>query len=332
MKTLKGQRLHESDYADVERQLRELFYDLVFRPVVDLLAPHSRQAKDAGRAMKREMRNAMFDPIVAAINSGAVQYANDEFSGEFSAPVSRALRAYGARFNRTTKTFAVLPQQLPVEVLEAAAEYARVARGLHADLQERLDQIERGLRRSVDEKPVKAAKTISKMDKKFDRAYGDALGTEGLSDHARAALDRKYSDSLKPYITKFSNEMIGDLRAAVRANAETGYRFDTLVSRIEGRYGVSASKAEFLARNETALFTAQHRRQRFGDAGVRSYVWRTAGDAEVREAHKHLNGRTFEYSRPPVVDEATGRRANPGEDYNCRCSDEPVIEGVLTNA
>lgn len=328
MKTLRAQRLRESDYEDVQRQLGELFYALLFKPLVDLLAPHSRQVKSA----VKEMRNAAYDSVVSAIRSGQIQYVNGEFSGEFNAQISSALRKYGAKWDRATKTFSALPQQLPVEVLEAAAESDRMARLLHDTLMARLDGIERGLAGNVEANPVKANKTISKMDRNFNGAYSDALGTEGLSKAAKERLDKKYADSLKPYITDFSSNMVKEIRAMVRANAETGYRFDSLVGRIQGRYDVSQSKAEFLARNETSLFTAEHRRQRFGDVGIKSYIWRTAGDTEVRKDHAHLNGRQFDYANPPVVDEATGRRANPGQDYNCRCLDEPVMEEVLTNA
>lgn len=320
MKTLRGQRLTEQDYADVARQLRELLYDLLFRPIVELLAPRNEQVRRA----VGDLRNAKSDPVVAAINSGRIQYVDGIFSGDFDARISSVLRSYGARFNKVTRTFAALPEQLPAEVVEVAEEKAQADKKLHDRLMDRLNGIQHSFEALVDARPVDARKTIAMMDRKFDRSYGDALGTEGLSKEAKARLDRRYADSLKPYIKKFTGEMIHELRGIVKANAEQGYRFDSLVKRLENRFDVSKSKAEFLARNETSIFTARHRQARFGDAGVTSYVWRTAGDAEVRKDHAHLNGRSFEYAKPPVVDEATGRRANPGEDYNCLPGDSPI--------
>ena len=55
------------------------------------------------------------------------------------------------------------------------------------------------------------------------------------------------------------------------------------------------------------------------DAGVEEYIWSTSGDSRVRESHKKLNGKRFRWDDPPVVDEKTGRRCHPGEDYECRC-------------
>lgn len=331
-KLVQRQTIHPNDYADVEAQLREIFFKILFEPVIKLLAPRNAQVKKAVKELKNTKGrwNDKADPIVAGINSGKIQYVDGVFSGDFDASTSRALRSYGASWNKRLKTFTILPEALPDEVVAVAYERASWDQKLHARLMEIFNYMQETLATKIDEYPIRSAKVISRMDGKFDKSYGDALGTEGLSEHAKKILDKRYSNNLKPYIKKFSDEMILDLRKMVRANAETGYRFDNLIKRIEGRYDVTQSKAEFLARNETARFTAEHRQQRFGDVGITKYIWRTAGDSEVREDHKHLNGREFEYANPPVVDHATGRKANPGKDYNCRCIDEPVLPSILT--
>ena len=333
MKTIRGQVLRESDYADIEKQLKELFRALIFKPMIDLLAPHSAQVKAAAKGLRNsaERRNAAFDPIVAGINSGRIQYVGEAFTGIFSAAISRALRGYGAKFNKATKAFTALPQQLPVEVLEAAKAYADAAKAVHDRLDAQLAAAQKALE-SDAAIHIDGSKTIKGMDKSFDDRFGDALGTEGLSDAAKAALARRYEDSVRPYVKEFTDKMILELRGIVADNARAGHRFDRLVDGIQGRYDVSQSKAAFLARNETARFVAEHRRQRFGDAGVTSYVWSTSKDSRVREDHKKLDGRTFEYAHPPVVDEATGRRANPGGDFLCRCVDSPILPVVLVNA
>ncbi len=71
---------------------------------------------------------------------------------------------------------------------------------------------------------------------------------------------------------------------------------------------------------------SEFRRLNFSEAGVTRYIWRTAKDRRVRDAHAHLDGKTFFYSDPPIVDPATGRRRNPGMDYGCRCFDQPLLD------
>lgn len=328
MKLLKPQKLHESDYSNVEEQLRAIFYELIFNPIVSLLAPHNAQVKSAAR----ELRNAVVAPVVAAIRSGKIQYVNDTFSGNFNAEISKALRSYGANYNKLQGTFTIVPQDLPMEVLAAVNEYAKAAEDLHDDLAKVLKNLEHGLGDAVNKKMVDATVVVGKMEKGFNKVYGEAIGREELSDRAKRELSKDYSDNMKLWIKKFSRETIQELRGTVEENAAAGYRFDHLIDKIQNRYDVSKTKASFLARQETALFVSKHREQRFTDVGITEYIWRTAGDATVREDHKHLNGKTFSYAEPPVVDVASGRRANPGCDYNCRCVDEPILTGVLASA
>lgn len=336
MRVLRGQQLRESDYRGIQEQLEALFYRLVFKPMVDLMAPHNAQV----RAARAELRNAVgplsnagFSPIVAGINSGRIQYVDDTFSGEFSAAISRALRSYGARFDKRTSTFVVLPQYLPVEVLEAAKAYSDLAKQLHEKLMSTLNGIEGDLKSGRVRDSVNGLALVSKANKRFDEDYGDALGTRDLSEGAKMALAKAYEQSLRPYIEEFTGKMIGELRGIVAGNARAGYRFDNLVDRIENRYSVSRSKAEFLARNETSNFMSKVREARFGDAGVTEYVWDTAGDTEVREGHRELNGRTFTFAgKAPARYMSSGKPCNPGEDFNCRCVANPVMPGVLAYA
>lgn len=95
---------------------------------------------------------------------------------------------------------------------------------------------------------------------------------------------------------------------------------------IQEAYNVTKSHARFIARDQMAKLNAQITKQQQTDAGITEYVWRTVGDARVRDSHRHLNGKRFKYSDPPVVDAKTGRRANPGEDYQCRCVALPVFD------
>ena len=57
-----------------------------------------------------------------------------------------------------------------------------------------------------------------------------------------------------------------------------------------------------------------------------SYIWRIA-PADVprtRSGHLALNGKTFRWDDPPVINARTGERGHPGHDRNCRCYAEPV--------
>jgi SPP1 gp7 family putative phage head morphogenesis protein len=324
MKTLKTQPLTEADWDGMEEQLNKLFFDIIFKPILDLLLPHNAQIKAAAR----EIKNAK-EAIVAALRSGKLQYSNGVFSGEFNALLTRELKKIGAVWNKTTKNFRLEPNRLPPDVAAMAQEYNETAEALHRELDKRLAEIESNLKGIVASRPVDATETVSRVQAGFERSAGkEADAFSDLTEEGKAKLAELYSRNLEPYIEKFSSETILDLRKMVADNAQHGYRFDKLVDRIQNRYDVSKSKAKFLARNETAMLVAKHRQVRFGDVGITRYIWRTSGKPSVRDDHKKLNGREFLYSDPPVVDQATGRKANPGEDYNCQCRDEPILPEV----
>jgi SPP1 gp7 family putative phage head morphogenesis protein len=66
------------------------------------------------------------------------------------------------------------------------------------------------------------------------------------------------------------------------------------------------------------------------DAGVKSYTWHSLHDDRVRAAHEHLDGVEFDWDDPPLgADESSsGEDCHAGEDFNCRCTADPVVSQV----
>lgn len=310
----------------MEAQLKKIFFDVIFRPVLDLLLPHNAQVKAAAK----EFKNAGDAAVVAALRGGKIQYTAGTFSGDFTAATTKELKKMGAKWNKQTKTFFLAPNLIPTDVAAMATEYADAAKKLHDELYKRLSEIEINLEALVDARPVDATPTVEAVQKGFQKSAGDAFSD--LTDEGKDRLSQEYTENIKPYIKKFSKETVLELRKMVSDNAQQGYRFDKLVDRIQGRYDVSQTKAKFLAQQETGLLAAKHRRVRFEDVGITRYIWRTSGKPSVRDDHRALNGREFLYSDPPVVDRATGRRGNPGEDFGCQCVDEPIMPEVAVPA
>ena len=305
-----------------------LFYDIIFRPIVDILRPHTTQVHNVKKGFRRpvrSLRNAepTNEVVIAAINAGRIQYSAGVFSGDFNAAISKSLLKIGAKFSNKSFTLAV--DLIPPDIRAAAQNYHHTVVDVHDGLLDELDRIQAGLEGKIDKKPIDAGIMVGKVQKGFAKSVGDALGNTDLTDESRAKLKEQYAESLKPYIKQFSADTIRELREAVEANALTGYRFDSLLKRFQNRYDVSKSKAEFLARTETARYVSLHQRARYEESGITQYIWRTAGDSRVREDHKKLNGQIFSFKHPPVIDERTGKHGNPGMTYSCRCSAEAII-------
>lgn len=163
----------------------------------------------------------------------------------------------------------------------------------------------------------------------------DKVASENIVRQVRAVrgIDPAQSDPLKAVLVRFRDEQINMIRSLadekrrrVRKVLEEhrGARVRDAAKRLREETGVSRSKAELIARDQVLRFNASLTRERHTAAGITEYVWATSGDERVRPGHARLNGRRFRYADPPVVDES-GRRANPGDDYQCRCVAVPVI-------
>lgn len=117
------------------------------------------------------------------------------------------------------------------------------------------------------------------------------------------------------------NKLVSTLEKA----QTTGTRHESLVDKVRKITGSGLKRAKLIARDQTVKYNATVRQEQARSLGIRYYIWRTSGDQDVRPYHKKLNGKRFAYDSPPVTD-AYGHRHNPGEDYNCRCVDEPQID------
>lgn len=96
---------------------------------------------------------------------------------------------------------------------------------------------------------------------------------------------------------------------------------------IQERFGVTRAKADLLARDQILTLNAKVTETRAKNAGITEYIWTTSGDERVRDIHKDLDGQRFRFDDPPVIDKY-GRRGNPGDDYQCRCTAYLIIPGM----
>lgn len=307
----------------MERQLKEIFYLIIFKPAMDVV-----KASNPKHDPVVQIRNAAEDPLREALAEGRVQYQGGVFSGQFSAAIGVTLRSIGAVHDKRAKVYRLDAGKVPAWVKAEASTYQERAKAAHRLILEKLNETREQLHKTVNEYRVDANETIGRIDKGFEKVGRELEVMPQLSEDSKGRLSAEYSHNMKLWIEKFSKKQIEAMRVTVEENATEGYRFDRLVKGFKMKYGVTARHAKFLARQETGLFMAKYRQERFQEAGVRRYKWSTSHDARVRHSHKDLDGRTFSYNQPPIVDMATGRKGNPGQDYNCRCVDMPVLEAA----
>lgn len=162
---------------------------------------------------------------------------------------------------------------------------------------------------------------------------------------AKAALGvdlSKIEPNLTPLTDRFRRENLDLIVSMAKDKVERvarilddapNARVETIRDRILEEGEVTKRQAALIARDQVLSLNAQVAQARHEAAGITQYIWRTSGDGDVRPDHKALNGKTFRYDEPPVVNASevrrgrAERREHPGQDYQCRCTAEPVIPG-----
>jgi SPP1 gp7 family putative phage head morphogenesis protein len=216
--------------------------------------------------------------------------------------------------------------------MRTGAEIAAFSTALELELAKILnDFTERQGLSDLRKRVAKLAGLARKLSvREWKRAVRRTLGIdimEGYYDGLKFSqlLDR-WAAANVGLIKTIPQETLGKMRDIVKAGYLRGADTKSVAREIQDAYGTGKNHARFIARDQMAKLNADIAREQQTDAGVSEYVWRTAGDRRVRDSHAALNGKRFKHSDPPVVDERTGRRAGPGQDFQCRCVALPVFD------
>lgn len=276
-----------------------------------------------------ELENAKEDVVIEAIRSGRIEYVNGKFYGKFNSKISKALIDMGAKYNKVTKTFDIAKDLLPINVIEAIAASAVLTATVRKQLLDFLNSfnIENympDLQKVLD---VPLDHILEDLDEQAYFTLKDAITIEPeLSPEMKTNLKKEYTENMELSIKNFTEKQIIELRQIIEENQFKRNSNESLIKQIQDRYGVTESKARFLARQETSLLTAKYRKLRYTDVGVYKVKWSTSHDNRVRDSHKKLDGQIFDLREtPPIIDERTGQRGWPGEAYGCRC----VLIGII---
>lgn len=127
-------------------------------------------------------------------------------------------------------------------------------------------------------------------------------------------------------ITSIPPEAADKVAEWTQIGISSGQRPKEISARIMSEIGgVTKARAMLIARTESSRAASTVTQARAEWVGCTHFRWMSTGDADVRPLHRKLDGRIFAYADPPVVDERTGIRGLPGQIWNCRCVQSPII-------
>jgi SPP1 gp7 family putative phage head morphogenesis protein len=258
----------------------------------------------------------------AKLNSKVVTHFPDNLAREYI----RVTNTYMTLMNKT------LAEHLPTirKAIDAERELhqdadsdvmaliAKTFMAIRAEFEKRSESF------GLEKKLENLAKLTRKLTiREWKRVVHKTLGINVLDDYYMGEF---YSETMKIWVQNnvgliktIPKGALTDMQNIVSEGYTAG-RNNTFIGKdIQHSYGVERRHAQFIARDQIAKLNAELTQAQQKDAGVEEYVWSTSEDERVRRRHAELDGKTFRWSDPPIVDERSGRRGHPGEDYQCRC-------------
>lgn len=208
----------------------------------------------------------------------------------------------------------------------------------HAQVVRMRQQVDRARRAMADPHRVRRLQNLAaryaRSTSEFNRAklQSQAKAAFGVD---VAILDRNMGKMIDAWvhenvtrIQSIENEALDQVAAIVAkaysSNDPINVARAKAAEQIEKRFGVSASKARFLAVDQIGTLNGQVNRARQIEMGLTRFRWWSRADGRVRPSHRRLHGDVFSWDDLPTNER--GERIFPGSDYRCRCGAEPVFD------
>ncbi len=328
MQTLKPIFDKDRYHAMIEEEIKRFFYQMIYLPILEIARDKPTNSFENAKAV-----------LLRAIRDGKIAYVDGFFVGEFNSAIGLEMRKLGAQFNSMRKAYAIDRSILPMDVKLAISDGSQLIKDRTDAIYKQLNDLQlAGAPKSINFN-TQVSGILVDLDKQFSSTVTRDLSVPmQMTPLMQDSIKKNYTENLNLYIKDWYDKAIIRLREKVHKNVEEGFRASHLIPIIQAEKNVSYRKAKFLAKQETSLLVSKYREERYTRAGLKRYKWLTSEDSRVRPTayarahgdasnnHRILNGKIFSWDEPPIVDSATGRRCNPGEDYGCRCVAVPIIE------
>ena len=324
--TFKDFQIKQSYARLIQKALWSYLWDGIYKPMFEILA-----VKPELKAKNDLEENK---PVIDALREGKIFYIeNKGFKAKtkFSNRVSAVLERWGAKFDEWERIYTIPNDKIPSDVLVAIAENKILQEQKIKEIEKFLEQVIQNIPLQVDSmvfgSEVKtilddAGNEIKKNIKKIN-----VIEIE-LTPEQKDIIAKEYTENMKYFIKDWEEKRIPEMRRKVQQLVLEGYREDKIQKLLMTEYHIAENKAKFLAQNETSILLAEVKKATYQAMGFDKFIWRTIIDSKERPLHRELNGTTWRYDNPPVIDERTGERGLPGYAYNCRCNQQAYSDDM----
>jgi SPP1 gp7 family putative phage head morphogenesis protein len=233
-----------------------------------------------------------------------------------------------ARYRRYLRTY-VTDMRLDPRVLLSDPRWRQDA--LADDLSSLVDTLKSKFRGLWPESKIRGAvneifqRVNAHNVRQFNTQWGKALKTVSPIDDL--GLQEAFIGENVSLIKSLDARYFGEVERMVMDAIRNGQRVEGLSQDLRGRFGVSKSRANLIARDQISSLVSQMTTRRLQEAGVEEVKWSTSMDERVRKSHREVNGRVYNIKIGIYVD---GKLTHAGLPILCRCSEIPVINEFET--
>lgn len=308
--------------------------------------------------IKQTMRAVFFEPLrsefkairnnatsksklVRKVESGDLQYVGGAFTGKLDAATGKALKELGARFDKRRRAWVIAQPRLPADLQAAVTSQIKQREALEQAARESIAAIQERAKRMIEKVDFtpNALANEEEVDDRVLASLADDLAVQPKLDaQQKEALRKSYTENVKLSIQNFVDEEVLRFRKNLLPKIKQGINRGDLIDYVQARLKVGDSRAAFIAKQETSLFTSQTKQLLYVDAGVTMYRWSAiggkAGDGRTRDSHAAAHGKLFYWDKDVGPDGARkpidtdGKAKNPGMAFACRCRAVPIIERI----
>lgn len=171
---------------------------------------------------------------------------------------------------------------------------------------------------------------LADVDRRNERAWkqaGKEIGRELKNEILYAPTGQAFTMLLNEQVTLIKSLPVeaGERVHSLTVEAlTTGRRASDIAREIMNTENVTKSRATLIARTEVARASSVLTESRAIYVGSEGYIWRTAGDGDVRDSHAEMEGKYVRWNKPPKTDKGLAPY-HAGCGPNCRCYPEPVL-------
>lgn len=173
----------------------------------------------------------------------------------------------------------------------------------------------------IFEKMKQMFRNINMFSKKeLDKSFNNTLGVDifKTEPNLQETMNLWVDDNVN-LITSIEKQFFDKLKQLILNTIEKGTTTKILTNDIRQISNVSEKRATLIAVDQIGKCNGLITKARQTNAGIKEYIWRTAGDSRVRPMHSLRDGKKYKWDKPPID-------GHPGMAIRCRCVAIPVID------